>query len=179
MRILRRSTPMIEGKQIWPPVKGWEVWIKAAPDNFFKLKPEVFQLDINSSNYIRKIQQDVNRQVAYTTDEELYGKPDRWALPTDRGDCEDYALKKRQLLKLWHLPAGALRIATCWTEGDEYHAVLTVETDRGTYVLDNRYRTVQRWADLPYRWHARVVPGGWWWRTIDPPSQDKENRQES
>lgn len=173
MRLLRLSTPIPEGKQIWPPVKGWRLWAKAHRLNFFNLLPAIFTLEAFSSDFLRKVQRDVNFNTPYLSDNKQYGEQDRWALPTDDGgDCEDYALKKRRLLIEWGWPAGSLRIATCWTELNEYHAVLTVETDRGTYVLDNRYNTVQRWADLPYKWHARVVPGGWFWRVLNPPSVD-------
>lgn len=68
---------------------------------------------------------------------------DRWEL-IDRGragDCEDMALTKRDILMTWGWPAGALRPAICVinqeSSGSQLHAVLTVDTTAGTYVLGN------------------------------------------
>lgn len=40
----------------------------------------------------------VNTRAKWTSDDELYGKPERWAYPLDRGDCEDIVLLKRRML---------------------------------------------------------------------------------
>ena len=43
----------------------------------------------------------VNTMIAPMSDQELYGEVERWAYPTEAGDCEDYLLlKKRELEKL-------------------------------------------------------------------------------
>jgi len=47
-----------------------------------------------------------------------------------------------------------------------YHAVLTVNTNKGVYVLDNRYPEVTPWRDLPYRWHKMENPGQYFWVLI-------------
>lgn len=77
---------------------------------------------------------------------------DNWEEGPSFGDCEDYALTKRRALLVAGLPAGALRLATAYTEHGEYHAVLTVATTDGTLVLDNRFPTVRDWRSMPYRW---------------------------
>ncbi|MEO1249350.1 MAG: transglutaminase-like cysteine peptidase [Pseudomonadota bacterium] len=68
---------------------------------------------------------------------------DRWELIEhgQAGDCEDMALTKRDILMTWGWPAGALRPAICVinqdSAGSQLHAVLTVDTTAGTYVLGN------------------------------------------
>lgn len=112
------------------------------------------------------VQRDVNASTTYRSDPDLYGRPEFWAVADGAGDCEDYALAKlRRLVELgW--PRQDLRLATCWCEDGGYHAVLTVDTDRGVYVLDNRQDSVVPWSRLPYRWHLREVPGHSAWETI-------------
>jgi len=112
-----------------------------------------------------KVQSEVNADVRYKTDIELYGKPEFWEIADGEGDCEDYSLKKRErLLGLGWSKLTDLALATCWTETNEYHAVLVVHTDKGDYVLDNRYAIVKNWKELPYRWDK--IQDGKVWRRI-------------
>jgi len=41
---------------------------------------------------------------------------------------------------------------------------LVVHTDKGDYVLDNRYAIVKNWKELPYRWDK--IQDGKVWRRI-------------
>lgn len=63
---------------------------------------------------------------------------DKWMLDTNEGDCEEYALAKRQLLLDSGLPPKAIRLAVGTTRRGEPHAVVVVKTDRGDIALDNR-----------------------------------------
>ncbi len=130
-------------------------------------------LDMPKWLQLQAVQDEVNAGTRYRADPDLYGRADYWAIAAGVGDCEDYALAKlRRLVELgW--PREALRIATCWTDSrpDSFHAVLTVDTDKGTYVLDNRYPRVEPWSALPYRWHAREVPGAATWESIGGSSE--------
>jgi predicted transglutaminase-like cysteine proteinase len=111
---------------------------------------------------LNKIQSDVNCDVKYTSDMKLYGKPEFWEIADDRGDCDDYALAKRERLsELGWSKLDDLAIALCWTELGSYHAVLVAKTDRGDFVLDNRYQRVRAWKDLPYKWD-RIQDGKKW-----------------
>ena len=68
---------------------------------------------------------------------------DLWQVNVAVGDCEDFALTKRaQLIEAGFSP-GALRIAVGQTRKGEGHAVLVVRTDKGDFVLDNRFDTVR------------------------------------
>lgn len=77
---------------------------------------------------------------------------DLWRADAAAGDCEDYALTKRARLRAAGLPAGAVRLATAALPSGELHAVLTVETDRGTLVLDNLRAGVVPMRALDYAW---------------------------
>lgn len=110
----------------------------------------------------------VNNDIRYRTDIDLYRKVEFWTVVhgIGEGDCEDYALTKRARLIEAGLPHEDLRLATCWTEEDEYHAVLTVETNETTMVLDNRFPYPYKWSVPAYRWHKRQKPGRLKWELL-------------
>ena len=80
----------------------------------------------------------VNTTIAPMTDQELYGQAEYWTYPTDAGDCEDYLLLKKRELEAMGFDSGALLITVVLDEKKEGHAVLTVASTDGDYVLDNR-----------------------------------------
>ena len=108
----------------------------------------------------------VNGAIAPVDDETLYGTAEYWTVPTDAGDCEDVALLKKKQLETAGFPAAALRLTVVLDEQGEGHAVLTVSTTRGDYILDNRRNDIRLWsrtgytllkrqsADNPRRWMA-------------------------
>jgi predicted transglutaminase-like cysteine proteinase len=97
----------------------------------------------------------VNTEIAPETDLDLYGKPEVWTYPTTKGDCEDYVLLKRRILIERGFPESTLLITVVRDENNEGHAVLTVRTDKGDFVLDNKRREIVRWADTPYTFIKR------------------------
>jgi len=62
---------------------------------------------------------------------------DVWTVDARVGDCEDYALAKRDALIRAGFSRSALRLAYVKTRWGEGHAVLVVKTTRGDLVLDN------------------------------------------
>lgn len=97
----------------------------------------------------------INGSIAPVSDAELYGEAEFWTYPVDAGDCEDYLLlKKRQLEKLG-FDSGALLITVVLDEKNEGHAVLTVATEQGDYVLDNRRNDILLWAETGYTFLKR------------------------
>jgi predicted transglutaminase-like cysteine proteinase len=108
------------------------------------------------SGRLLKTLNSVNRQVNTTirprTDLEHWGVVDRWDLPEDGlGDCEDYQLLKRKILVEQHgLPRRALRLTVVIDEQGEGHAVLTVRTDRGDLILDNKRSGIMPWHETGY-----------------------------
>jgi len=109
------------------------------------------QLTAARVNDLQQVNDQVNTTVVPMTDLEHYGKVDWWAYPDDnKGDCEDYVLQKRRLLITRGWPESTLLITVVRDENNEGHAVLTVRTDRGDLILDNKRREILRWADTPY-----------------------------
>ena len=106
-----------------------------------------------------------NEAIVAEDDITHYGKEEYWNIPTDGyGDCEDYVLAKRQVLIHLGLPEPALRIAVVLTSNFVRHAVLTVVTDEGSFVLDNLHDEVIAWDKTEYLFLERQDPGsvtGW------------------
>ena len=93
----------------------------------------------------------INKAVEPMTDMEHLHVADRWDLAEDGyGDCEDYQLLKRHLLALSGLPRRAMRMTVVIDEKGEGHAVLTLLTDRGDLILDNKTDTVLPWHRTGY-----------------------------
>lgn len=87
---------------------------------------------------INEVNERVNRAI-----KPQYDEGDVWSLNPTFGDCEDYALSKRQALIAKGVPAGALRVSIVLTERNERHAVLIVRTNIGDLVMDNRRSSVR------------------------------------
>ena len=97
----------------------------------------------------------VNANIVPRTDEEAFGVPEYWAYPTVQGDCEDFALLKQYMLGREGIPASALLITVVRQTNGEGHAVLTVRTDQGDYILDNLDARVLAWNDTDYQYLKR------------------------
>jgi len=98
----------------------------------------------------------VNTHVKPMTDMEHWGVVERWNYPDDGyGDCEDYVLMKRKMLIDAGWPREALLITVVRDKKGEGHAVLTVKTDKGEYILDNQNDDIVLWSDTGYRFVKR------------------------
>jgi predicted transglutaminase-like cysteine proteinase len=118
---------------------------------------------------LNKVNTQANAEIEPATDLEAYGVPEYWALPITRGDCEDYALLKRHRLIKAGWPASALLMTVVLDEANEGHAVLTVRTSDGDYVLDNKTNDIKLWNKTPYRFLMRqsyLNPQVW--MSLDP-----------
>lgn len=105
---------------------------------------------------LEKVNIAVNNAVRPLDDSEHYGITEFWTVPADgEGDCEDYVLAKRKMLTLLGLAAPALRITVAFNKRMERHAVLTVVTDRGDYVLDNLQDQILPPDQVGYVWVER------------------------
>lgn len=97
----------------------------------------------------------VNTAVMPRTDAEMWGVEEYWSYPDTFGDCEDYVLEKRRLLINAGVPAGNLLITVVRQPNGDGHAVLTVVTDMGDYILDNLEARVLVWTDTDYTYLKR------------------------
>ena len=117
----------------------------------------------NTNRYklAERINNTVNTSVTYKTDLEQYSKPDNWCLPSDFGDCEDYALLKRKLLLEQGWQNDKLGLCVCYTQSGEGHCCLWVDTDKGSFILDNNYDFPVKPSELPYKWESMLCDGEW------------------
>lgn len=98
----------------------------------------------------------VNESIRPVTDMDHWGVVERWSYPDDgKGDCEDYVLLKRRLLIEAGWPREALLITVVRERNGDGHAVLTVKTDKGEFILDNQHPDILLWSDTAYRYVKR------------------------
>jgi predicted transglutaminase-like cysteine proteinase len=122
--------------------------------------PELTPADVNltakAMKEIERVNQWVNANITPMSDMEHWGVIDQWDYPTDgKGDCEDYALLKRKLLIEEGMPRQALLMTVVKDLNSEGHAVLTVKTSKGDFVLDNMRDDVRPWTQTGYRFVKR------------------------
>ena len=118
----------------------------------------------NSYKIASRINSDVNASVNYKTDLEQYSKPEYWVEANTFGDCEDYALLKRQRLLEAGFARKDLHLACCWVETEAYHCVLLCNTSKGWFVLDNRHSLPMIPKQCGYAWDKALdeVDGKWY-----------------
>lgn len=112
-------------------------------------------LNARTWDELNRVNLDVNTRIEPATDLELFGVLEYWTLPDVIGDCEDYVLLKRKNLIAAGWPAGALLVTVVRDEKNEGHAVLTVATDKGDYVLDNQRDDIRPWQKTGYSFVKR------------------------
>ncbi|MGI2032906.1 transglutaminase-like cysteine peptidase [Rhizobium panacihumi] len=104
---------------------------------------------------IHDINASVNDRIFARTDLEVYGREEYWEYPVDAGDCEDYALQKRKELSERGFALADLLITVVRKPDGEGHAVLTVRTSQGDFILDNLNSDVKLWSDTDYTFLKR------------------------
>jgi predicted transglutaminase-like cysteine proteinase len=113
------------------------------------LSPEVWATLLQVNNF-------VNKTIKPLSDLEHWGVVERWSYPDDGyGDCEDYVLLKRRILMQAGWPPESLLMTVVRDKKDEGHAVLTVTTDKGDYVLDNQQDEILLWWETGHRFIKR------------------------
>lgn len=117
---------------------------------------------------ITHINLSVNERIKPMTDMEIYGVEEYWAYPKTVGDCEDYVLQKQAELAAAGIPLSNLLITVVRKPDGEGHAVLTVRTEQGDYILDNLTDEVLNWQDTDYTYLKRQANNHTGrWVTID------------
>ena len=97
----------------------------------------------NSNQQLELVNGWVNHTIHYTDDTVAFGRADYWASPAEslkgRGDCEDYAIAKYASLLALGYGKDKLRIVIVNdTRKNLGHAVLSVDTADGLFILDNQ-----------------------------------------
>ena len=137
---------------------GWvEFCVEYAPEcetNILDARDVV--LSTKAWKDLLRINKWVNDTIKPITDLEHWGVVERWNFPDDGfGDCEDYVLLKRRMLMQAGWPRQALLITVVRDKRGDGHAVLTVKTDKGEFILDNQNEAVVLWSDTGYRFVKR------------------------
>ena len=135
------------------------------------LAPVDIKLTRTAIGEIARINSWVNDNVEPVSDMDHWGVIDQWDIPLDgKGDCEDYALYKRKLLIAEGFPRQALLMTVVKDERGEGHAILTVKTNRGEFVLDNMHREIKPWTKTGYRFVKRQsqMDANVWMQIGDP-----------
>lgn len=105
---------------------------------------------------LERLNRTINKDVVPVSDQDLYGVTEYWTLPIGmKGDCEDYVLLKRHRLMAAGWPASSLLITVVLDEKSEGHAILTVRTVSGDFILDNKNDEIKLWHKTPYRFVMR------------------------
>ena len=90
-----------------------------------------------------RVNQWVNREIAYVGDDRNYRQRDFWAtaeqtITRGKGDCEDFAILKMQMLRAAGIDPERMKLVLLRDlAANADHAFLLVQTDAGKLVLDN------------------------------------------
>jgi predicted transglutaminase-like cysteine proteinase len=140
-----------------PPI-GWIEFCADQPSdcNVASTKPQDVVMSSEAWKQLTFINDWVNHTIKPMTDLDHYGVIEKWAYPDDGyGDCEDYVLLKRRMLMQAGWPREALLITVVRDKNGDGHAVLTVKSDRGEFILDNQVSDIVLWSDTGYRFVKR------------------------
>lgn len=104
---------------------------------------------------LNKVNAYVNGRIRPVSDQDLYGQVEHWTYPVNAGDCEDFVLLKKRYLEGLGFSPSTLLITVVLDEKGEGHAILTVATTEGDFILDNRRDQILRWDDSNYTFLKR------------------------
>lgn len=138
---------------------GWVDFCNRRPEecSLGKLKPLDVRLNKSTWATMQKLNRRANDAIEPVTNLEHWGTlVDHWDYPVDgKGDCKVYALYKRKLLIEAGFPRQALLMTVVRDLEGEGHAILTVKTDRGEFVLDNLSDEIRPWDATGYTYVKR------------------------
>jgi predicted transglutaminase-like cysteine proteinase len=149
-----------------PPI-GWsDFCIEYAPECETKpLEARDVVMTPKAWRDLSRINKWVNESVWPITDMDHWGVVERWNYPDDGyGDCEDYVLLKRKMLLQAAWPRQALLITVVRDHNGDGHAVLTVKTDKGEFILDNQNPEILLWSETGYHFvkrQSQTDPNTW------------------
>jgi predicted transglutaminase-like cysteine proteinase len=154
------------GEPTRPPI-GWVQFCAEQPHecDVAPTMPRDAVLSAKAWKDLVRINKRVNETIKPMTDIDHYGVVEKWTYPDDGyGDCEDYVLLKRRMLMEAGWPREALLITVVRDKKGDGHAVLTVKTDRGEFILDNQNEAIVLWSETGYRFvkrQAQSNPNVW------------------
>jgi predicted transglutaminase-like cysteine proteinase len=140
------------------PPAGWVEFCARQPGDCAGTATALRELALSPEAWedLVRVNKWVNHTIKPLTDLEHWGVVERWSYPDDGyGDCEDYVLLKRRLLIQSGWPRAALLITVVRDKKEKGHAVLTVVTDQGDFILDNQNEDILLWSKTGYRFVKR------------------------
>ncbi|OCW58912.1 transglutaminase [Hoeflea olei] len=142
-----------------PPIGHYE-FCKSYPGECQSLGKDRGPMQLTRDRWAKllEVNTQVNQAIRPDTDMNIYGVEELWAYPREVGDCEDYVLLKRHMLMQEGFPARDLLITVVLQPNGDGHAVLTVRTDYGDYILDNMRGDVRLWSETGYTFVKRQSP---------------------
>ena len=153
--------------EVTPPPAGWIEFCARQPGECMggMTAPRDFILTLEAWKDLVRVNKRVNEAIKPMSDLEHWGVLERWSYPDDGyGDCEDYALLKRRMLIQSGWPREALLVTVVRDKKGQGHAVLTVTTDTGDFVLDNQNDVILLWSKTGYHFvkrQSRSDPNVW------------------
>jgi predicted transglutaminase-like cysteine proteinase len=141
---------------------GWVEFCVERPAECEAGTPTRREVALNARSWreLVRINATVNEQIKPITDQEHHGVLEKWTYPDDGyGDCEDYVLLKRRMLMAAGWPRHTLLITVVRDQKGDGHAVLTVKTDKGEFILDNQNAEILPWWETSYRYVKRQSQG--------------------
>jgi len=147
----RNQLAMVTGNVTSQPIGHYEFCRTHSAECSVRTKAgSAARLTDHGWSLVRQINETVNASITPMTDMEIYGREEVWAYPVDAGDCEDFVLLKRRKLMEAGLSASDLLITVVRKPDGEGHAVLTLRTGSGDFVLDNLTDEIKPWYSTPY-----------------------------
>lgn len=123
----------------------WDHVRRAAPAGLMQAKLHRANVSsgLNERELLARVNQWVNREIAYVGDDRNYRQRDFWAtaeqtIARGSGDCEDFAILKMQMLRAAGIDADRMKLVLLRDlAANADHAFLLVQTGAGKLVLDN------------------------------------------
>jgi len=152
-----------------PTPAGWTQFCSTYPSecDVTPSLPRDIVLGDTASDDLARVNRWVNHTIRPESDMDHYNVIQWWRYPDDgAGACHSYALLKRRLLMQAGWPREALLMTVVREDfgRGEGHAVLTVKTDRGEFILDNLTDEIRLWSNTTYRYFRRqsqADPNAW------------------
>jgi len=159
---LRGSSFEPVGGQARVPI-GWHNLCRTQPEECRAGAQQAVNVELTpqARRLLTAVTRLANHAILAETDDDHYhldrkALVDWWTYPDDgAGDCSDYMLLKRKLLIEAGWPRSAALATVVIDRDGEGHAVLTVTTDQGDFILDNLTDKLLRWDETGYAYVKR------------------------
>jgi predicted transglutaminase-like cysteine proteinase len=152
-----------------PPTVGAALWCSKDRSEPFCRGVHAYRplhLSDATAELLGKVNKAVNVAIEPVPDMVQWGVPEKWNRPV-RGadgrlqdDCDGYVIEKwYRLVRQDHLPADSFYPLYAEVPGYGGHLVLAVDTDKGTYILNNLTDSIVPLQKFSFTYLKRPMPG--------------------